>query len=89
MRYWKEWKCTAGLTFWHKAEVFQCKTAGKNARRGNLYNFYLNGDDGIPKAIDCLPEPNSDQKWSKVYIHHSMALMPLRKRISYDTGFAK
>lgn len=25
MRYWKEWKCTAGLTFWHKAEVYMFK----------------------------------------------------------------
>ena len=27
----------------------------------NGYVVYWSGNDGIPKTINCLPEPNSDQ----------------------------
>ena len=50
----------------------------------NGYVVYWSGNDGIPKAVNYLPEPNSDQNWSQVYIYHSAFGDMKFTRYAYD-----
>ena len=49
----------------------------------NGYVVYWSGNDGIPKAINCLPEPFSE-KWLNVYIYHSAFGDMKFTRYAYD-----